>query len=348
MNTLSKFINFFAYLFEVYMSTSPFKISKWIMFSGLTLIVGFNLMGYLKYGKLEISLIYNDSPFVTYVALILIGIGLILSVISYFTLLFQGRNNVLFYIKGMSNMNIKAPEDALSGFERSKQHSEEYEVDSYNKNDLKLKYEEIKNDISRRKGFKNAEKIYIATLGSFPLLFLLGYLTRNSFLKVEILDYNRHSSNGGKWYKLDKFYFSDVNHEIYNSDLTIKEEIERLKNLENDEVGIALAYTFNIEKSSIPSNLQDKTLYLKNSLDIGHDKLSNKDIQKQLLQEISLYMGELSNTKKKIHLFVSAQASMCVNLGKSYMEKTHANIYLYHIDKDTNKQKFYFDLDSVK
>jgi hypothetical protein len=129
----------------------------------------------------------------------------------------------------------------------------------------------------------------LSILGSFPYLFLLGALTRNAYSNVKVLDFDRYQ-DGGKWYVLPLFNTTKeiLTHKLhYNfKDITIDDEINRL-NVNNNDVGIVLGYTFPIDKSVIPEKIRDNTLYLTTSHPTRHDILSNEESQKTLLKDIS-------------------------------------------------------------
>lgn len=115
---------------------------------------------------------------------------------------------------------------------------------------------------------------------------------------------------------------------------TIEDEINRLNESDAD-VSIALGYTFPIKKEVIPPSLKDNTLYLTSSENTRHDILSSEESQEALLKDISYYLNSLSKPNRNIHLFVSAQSSMCMNMGKHYMDNAHGSIILYNYNNGT-------------
>ena len=184
-------------------------------------------------------------------------------------------------------------------------------INSYDKNAVIENYNFNKTLIQERVKNKNSKKVYVAALGSFPYLFLLGSLFKNAYSHINILDYDRHASGGGRWYKLP---FSNeesrtVHHElVVNSTMSIDERINELNDSSIQEVAIALSYTFGINKDAIPEDLKNNTLYLKHSLGIGHDKLSDEESQRELLKELSSYMATLWNNHEKRNSCLSSIA----------------------------------------
>ena len=189
---------------------------------------------------------------------------------------------------------------------------------------------------------QDASKVYIAALASFPALFLVGALFRNAHIETILLDYNRYKST---WYRLNEFSGTHESvHHVLADDETMgyEEKLDRI--LENDptEVGVALAYTFEIPHEQIPEELKEHTLFLKNSFGYGHDRLSDKESQKKLLSELSPLFNKIykSNGVKKIHLFVAAQASMAIALGLHYMDNAHGTIVLHNYDNQTKSHNW--------
>ncbi|HIP43725.1 MAG TPA: SAVED domain-containing protein [Sulfurospirillum arcachonense] len=205
-------------------------------------------------------------------------------------------------------------------------------INSYNKGEVIEDYKFNKTLLEKRIKNKESVKVYIAALGSFPYLFLLGALAKNAYSNVKFIDFNRYK-DGGKWYTLPLFKTTNdkITHKLlYNQDnTTINDEINRL-NKNDADIGIALGYTFPIKKEVVPSTLKNSTLYLTASEEPRHDILSSEESQESLLKDISYYLNSLSKPNRNIHLFVSAQASMCMNIGKHYMDNAHGAILLYN------------------
>jgi len=249
---------------------------------------------------------------------------------------FTKKNTItLVYGKGFENMNNHTPIEAIPKYLHF-DCIEIYfkEINSYKRDELIENYSFYKQLIRDRTLNKSSKKVYIGSLGSFPYLFLLGSLFRNAYSEVITLDFNRHNS---KWYKLpnNSEVKENINHKLMYEDISINEKINDLNNLDYNEVGIALSYTFEVNKDAIPNQLKNHTLYLKNSYGIGHDKLSNEESQKELLKELSVYMATLWNSHKRIHLFVSAQSSICINIGKNYMNNAHGTLILHNYDNNS-------------
>jgi len=317
-------MNFILKIFELLKSDPKTAIAKYLIGIGVILLAG----GSIYYQTAEHLLKYdNAGNIIGYLFLI---VGFVLLIHRYITI----KNNAvtLAYGMGMENMDIHAPFEAIPKYERFDCIEINLQkIDSYNKNSVIENYNFNKILIFERIQNKNSKKVYIGALGSFPYLFLLGSLFRNAYSEVITLDFDRHKS---KWHKLSAFSEKkeNITHILMYEDMTIDEKINELNNLDIAEVGIALSYTFEVNKNAIPPQLQNHALFLKHSHGIGHDKLSNEEAQKALLKELSIYMATLWNNHKKIHLFISAQASMCINIGKIYMNNSHGVLVLHNYD----------------
>jgi hypothetical protein len=284
-----------------------------------------------KYKNITFSLSNESSLSMEILGGLLIVFGIILIFWRFWSL--QAKPPYLVYVRGLSNMEVSDPIKALP---KSDWHAKSlnYEIQSYDRDKLIEDYKYMKWAFEHRIEHQNASKVYIASLASFPALFLVGTLFRNAHIETVLLDYNRHKT---KWYQLKELSDTeDYVHHILAEDETVGYEAKLNQILENSptEVGVALAYTFEIPNEQIPEKLREYTLFLKSSLGYGHDKLSDKESQKRLLNELSLLFNQIYKSKgvEKIHLFVSAQASMTIALGLNYMDNAHGVIVLHNYD----------------
>jgi len=324
-------MNFILKILELLKGDAQTKIAKYLIGSALLLLVG---IGTLKFNYKEYSLEYTDE--INIMGYLLLMIGLVMIVHRYLTI----RNNPisLVYGKGMENMDMHSPIEAVPKYERFDCISLNIkEINSYDKKAVIEDYTFNKTLLENRIQNKNSKKVYVGALGSFPYLFLLGNLFKNAYSNVQVLDFNRYK-DGGKWYKLPLLYEGEkaITHKIISSNnKSIQETITDLNDRENNEVGIALGYTFSINKNAIPKTLEENTLYLETSLGTEHDILSSEEVQTKLLKELSNFMASLWTGHEKIHLFVSAQSSMCINIGKMYMNNAHGKLIIYNYDNDS-------------
>lgn len=341
---MKSIMNFILKIFELLKSDPEIGLVKYLITAGVSSNGIGSIIYHYQDKSTQHTLSYSSGFDIT--GYILIFIGLVILIRRYFTM----KNNAvtLAYGIGIENMDIHVPIQAIPKYERFDCIKINLAtIDSYDRDKVIDNYKFNKTLIEQRIQNRNSVKVYVGALGSFPYLFLLGTLFRNAYSNIVILDYDRHAQGGGKWYKLPPMNENNLKvcHELMYSEMSIEDKINELNNSSSDEVGIALSYTFTVKKEAIPSQLQDNTLYLKNSLGIGHDKLSNEEAQKVLLNEFSAYIATLWNQHKKVHLFVSAQASMCINIGKSYMNNAHGVLVLHNYDNNAKSYNWSIEFD---
>lgn len=335
-NFVNKTDNLLIRLWEIWTSSKVSKIGKFFM------TIGFGLAavgGVVDFSYSDANRTVDGSYDMGDIDPILYFIGIIFMLIGAYMLIQDYRklraNKVLFYFANMMPFgDSKAPLYAMTKDDRISS-VEDYlkKIDSYNKDEVIKNFRFNQELFRERIKHKDIEKIYLAGLGSAPYLYLLGTLVRNGHILCEVLDYER---NEKKWYRLPDIG-DNLTHSLMYEDKSIDEKIDELVACESESVGIALSYTFQIYKDSIPEGFEDNTLYLQHSGGFGNDKLSNKMSQKALIDELVVYMDRLKAANKKIHFFISAQASMCINLGARYQDMTMGEISVYNFNSDRER-----------
>lgn len=342
MKLLNKIID---YIFQYLMSRklSVYKI-------GLSL-VGFGTLffasGSFDFSTKEFSFRWDNAS-----SIIEYTIGTIL-IISELVLIFikniedskiaSKKENYLYYISDSkldseeSFKNSFLPEEGRTNLSKTQR-----KINTYNKKDVIENYQyDNKHEIKPRAKNKNVENTYIAGLGGFPHLYLMGSNFGSAYAQnITVLDFNREKHT---WYVAHKGG-SKLKYKINFEEITVEDKINELKYNGNDEVGIAISNSFTIERSSIPKELVNDTLFLvlEDLPDINN--VEGEITQQSLLEQLTNIMGELSNTKNKIHLIVSARASFCINLGIRYMPKTYPSIVLHNYNKDTKQRDWSIEL----
>lgn len=328
---------FIIKILELFKKDVQVKIAISILTGGIGLLaspVVVSLIQQFVISKNGWDISLQSTPFIqSFLGYMLIIIGLLMCIYKflnankdYLAILYLGAN--------IQNTSQDEPQKFLPSFEKAFCTSRPLEkIDTYNKSEVITDYEFNKKLFRTHIEHNEAKNIYMAAFGSFPYLFLLGSLLRNGYRKINIMDYNRGRS---EWYILGEIgnhVHSVLDNNKHPQGHTIENIISQLQITEGNEVGIALSYTFEIQKNTIPIHLQNQTLYLKNSAGMGHDLLSNKLSQNDLLKELSQYIEKLSQNKK-VCLFVSAQASFCLNMGRTYMDNAHGTVVLYNYSRN--------------
>ncbi|MDN5124737.1 SAVED domain-containing protein [Aliarcobacter butzleri] len=288
----------------------------------------------------------NASSIVEYVVgsfLIVSGVVLIFKKNIEDSRIASKKENFLYYISDSeldSEESFKKdflPEEGRTNLSKVERKINTYKlddvIDSYN-NDRKF-------EIKPRSKNKHVDNTYIAGLGGFPHLYLMGSNFGSAYAsKVSIFDFNRDNQ---VWY-IPNQGGTRIKYRVNFENINVEKKVNELKYNGKDEVGIAISNSFTIEKDSIPVELVNDTLFLILEESLGINNVEGQITQNSLLEQLTNIIGELSNTKSKIHLFVSARASFCINLGSRYMPKTYPTIVLHNYNKDTRKRDWSIEL----
>lgn len=339
---MDNFYRFCIKLVELFKKDTHVKIATAMLFGGITLLSGISI----TIQNESFNLSFNEPNMLMMIlGTILIITGLIMGIIK-----FKNANkdymSTLYIGAGIRGTTQLEPIKYLPSFERAFTISRPLEkINTYDKNEVLEDYKFNKKLFRNHIDHLNAKNVYMASLGSFPYQFLLGSLLRNGYRKVVIMDFDRAID---EWYMLStigtkKHNIIDTSKHKKNE--TIDNAILSLQNNPAQEVGIALSYTFEIKKNSIPNYLQNNTLYLQHSGGRDHDLLSDKVSQSSLLKELSQYIEKLSR-KKTVCLFVSAQSSFCLNLGKNYMDNSHGKLKIYNYDRNSGLQNWFIEFNN--
>ena len=342
MKLLNKIVD---YIFQYLMSR---KLSVYKV--GLSLV----LFGSLLFGAGTFDFIIKDFSFkwdnsssiIEYIIgtfLIISGVILIFRKNIEDSRITSKKQNFLYYISDSkldSDENFKIsflPEEGRTNLSKV-----ERKIDTYNKEEVVGSYlHDKKYEIKPRSKNKNVENTYIASLGGFPHLYLMGSNFGSAYTSnISIFDFDRDKQ---VWY-IPSESGCKRKYKVNFEDISVEEKVKELKYNGNDEVGIAISNSFTIEKDSIPHELINDTLFLVLEDSLGINNVEGQITQKSLTEQLTNIMGELSNKKTKIHLFVSARASFCINLGTYYMPQTYPIIVLYNYNKDTKKRDWSIEL----
>lgn len=331
------FFNFVIELVKIIIPSRVGSIGKSFLFYGFLLATG-GAYYTLKYDSVNETLTigaYDGNPNV-----ILITFGLLFLVIGALLLWrtnkkIMSEQSLMYFANTLEQGDSKAPIYAMEKNDRVNPISKYLKkINTYDKNEVLKNYETNLDLFQERVEHKDINKIYLAALGSAPYLFLLGSLIRNGHIQNEILDYNRDKD---RWYTVSPIG-EELTHTLMHEEVntTVKKKLTELCSNNSKEIGIALAYTFPINKESIPQELQENTIYLTHNLGFSNDKLSNIRSQSSLLNELTIYIDSIKSVNKKVHLFVSAQASFCIRLGKRYQDKTMGEICIHNFSGSDN------------
>lgn len=339
MKLLDRIINIIIYYWE------KTRTDIFLKLASLMILGVFGLIGGQRFFITDgdRSLLYESFPSsFDYVVAIMILIPALFIIYKKF-LIDISKSNFLFYI---SDKTFNTEDILKRGFIPSKGRVNlipyEKKIDTYKQDEVIKAYNLSKDNINHRTMNNNVENTYIAGLGGFPHLFVCGSLFGSAYASnITVLDYDRDNS---KWYTLPLVGESAKYVLLNNKDKSLKETISKLLKGNSEDIGIAICNTFSIDKKSIPNNMKNKTIFIEPNIGRDFDSVDNKTAQDSLIKQLSLIMGEMSNTKKRIHLFVAARASFCIKLGIGYMPQTHGKVVLHNYNKITKKRDWAIEL----
>lgn len=332
MKFLKSIGNFLLFIVKLFRTDIKVSIARTLLSSGIILAAGgptYNLL-FIK-DDIEVKLQVDNTGY------ILLGLGITLIIISVLMLMkfynSVSKNSYLYFSPLLEGMDKEMPRYAVDKEDKYSVTTQNIgvNVDSYNKEEVIEEYNYLKKSFEKRLDHSESNKVYMAVIGSFPYMYLLGTLLRNGHIQSFIMDYSNEKQ---EWYVLQPLG-PKSHHVVTNTSNSLDDEINILSQNSSSDIGIALSYTYDIYQNTIPDNLKNNTLYLQNSFGQGHYLLSSEETQQSLIDELLQFIQRLSQNGKTIHLFVSAQASFCVNLGKRYQNNVTGEIVLHNYNSES-------------
>ncbi len=236
----------YIYQYLISKKLNLYKVFLRLILFGITLLG----IGSFNLETKDFSFKYDNgvSAIEYFIGAFLICSGLIGILIKYIKDLkiSSSRENYLYYIsdseldsKSSFNKNILPDEGRtnLSKIERK--------FDTYSKEQVIENYElDGKREIEPRSKNKNAENTYIAGLGSFPHLYLMGSHFGSAYdSNIQILDFDRQRYI---WY-IPKNIGNRLKYKINFENIEVKDKVDILKYNGNKEVGIAISNSYSME-----------------------------------------------------------------------------------------------------
>lgn len=292
---------------------------------------------YKIFGLIEISL-SNDS-IGTYLSIAGFLVGLLLVIIGLMLIKKGARSTSRVLIVSMLGESAHFPDSIL-------QESEKLDI----RETIKLGLKEGENYIEQSIQMFNAEKmvdiyhrfilhgdckkVLLGGRARVPFLVAYGSCFKSISAKVEYFD-QLHSDN--KWYFLD-----DENENI-------TPEYQSYNNLKPNaagDIGLVIAFTSNVESHQLPLELQDHTLFISSSIGCRRNLIKNEENLLEISSKIKHIIDDLSAKEGciKIHLFLSIQASLALELGKNYQEGTHKNWVIHNFDASAGQYLWAIEL----
>lgn len=235
----------------------------------------------------------------------------------------QSRKVARLIINGLPNMQLNFPDNILNTAEKflarepvmlsAKSENLDAQVDMYNA-------ESKVNLISRFVTHEGCQKLYVGGLARIPFLIGYGAMLRN----ISGLSYfDKLHSNGG-WRLLDD---EDVKIELVYRD-------EALSPNQKGEIGIALGMSTEVLFEQLPDALKNHTIFIDTTGGVERNKVLNQENLHRLSKTLAEKIDSLSSKSdvKSIHLFLSIQSTLAIEIGRRYQEGTHKDWVIYNYD----------------
>lgn len=321
-DTFEKFKWFVNALFAFKKSTYPLtKI-------GAKLIVGTPILSLVATITFPKDFIISTLEFSTgeaslLLSLISVAIGIAL---IHFELSSNARHTARVLITGLPGTNTHFPEDVLSKTEARKAREAVQLGTEEDKGSLDTQITRFNSEVcvdlfNRFIVHDNCKKIYIGGLARVPFLVAYGSLLRTLTASVVYFD---KLHRGASWKTLQE--------ENKKITLQYNELISSPNN--NGDIGIAIGFTTPINCTQLPEALQNHTTIISPSIESERNLIQNQENLESISGEVQKIIDKLSESEKvkRIHLFLSVQSSLAIQIGRRYQEGIHRNWVVHNFN----------------
>jgi len=179
---------------------------------------------------------------------------------------------------------------------------------------------------------RDCEGIYIGGLTRIPLLVAYGTFLKNISAKITYFDkFHRE----GKWKVLND---EDVNisFEIHENPCS--------PNAQGD-IGIALGFSTQILKQQLPAALAENTIFLSPNTEKSRNLIMNQSNLERISESFKSIIDNLNTPDvRRVHLFLSVQSSLAIEIGRQYQEGTHRNWVIHNFDAEQGRYSWAIEL----
>ncbi|OQX34754.1 MAG: hypothetical protein B0D91_11905 [Oceanospirillales bacterium LUC14_002_19_P2] len=193
---------------------------------------------------------------------------------------------------------------------------------------------ELEADIFRRFILHDrCQRLYIGGLARVPFLVAYGACLRN--ISSEILYFDKFHREG-QWSLL-----TEEDCKISFEDTAIKTGVNSC-----GDIGLAIGFTTPISREQIPAELQDFTTILTSNSGHKRNLVKNQVNLQNLSIEVAEILDQMSALPncRKVHLFLSVQSSLALDIGRRFQEGTQRNWVIHNFDSTTNTYKWALEL----
>lgn len=298
------------------------------LIGGLNIVLRLFLPETYLVDKLELDYAGIGSASLWFAGILMI-VGITLIYIGIKTSLKKARKTARVLIVSMLGESACFPDNIL--FESEKLDAREpvklglIESEDYQSHSIQMFNSEKMVDIYHRFILhQDCQKVFLGGRARIPFLVAYGSCFRN--ISAKVVYYDQLHLNG-KWGLLD-----DEDQQIS----LIYNDIGSIQPNSDGEVGLALGFTTPIEAHQLPDKMQNNTLFISSDTTPTRNLIKNQDNLERISAEIKTIVDRLSSKKncKNIHLFLSVQVSLALEIGRNYQEGTHKSWVIHNFDAD--------------
>jgi len=310
----------------------PFSLS--MLYSAIDVTISFNAD--FPVDSIRASLQDSSTPFYASFVLMVVGAFLI-----YSDLKSNLRHTSKVIIASMPRISREFPDEILDSSE--KEFCRESVVlgqsvsggDEHIERQTKFYNAELLVDILNRFVVQeDCKKLYFGGLARIPFLVAYGYMLKN--LKCAIIYFDKfHKSSS--WQLLD------------DEDLKVKldsSEIIEIQPSPSGDVGLAIGFSTRINQEQLPIPLREHTLIVSSNQSIDRNLIKNQENLIRVSNEICKVIDELSHREgcKKVHLFLSVQSTLAIDIGRRYQEGVHKNWVIHNFSPESDSYSWALEL----
>ena len=251
------------------------------------------------------------------------------------------RHTARVVISAMPGVSTDFPDEVLEpsekAFCREPVHLGVYQTISENIEQQIRRYNaELEVDIFKRHILQDkGQKLYIGGLARIPFLVAYGALLRN--ISAEILYFDKLHSKGNYALLVDEHTHVTLNKPTF---------VDKVNNSGDAAIAIGLSTPINI--CQIPEEFRNSIIMLFSEKGTSRNLIKNQDN----LQEMSARIGELIDRLsalpgcKRIHLFLSVQSALAIEIGRRYQEGTQQNWVIHNFEPSSQSYTWALELSS--
>jgi len=312
------------------------SIGQWSIFSP-EIALSFFPDSWLSQISIDLS---NKSIVHDIITVILIFFGLALIIFDIRNVQRKARTTAKVLVSGMSGTSTRFPNELLSWAEQNNSR-ELIELgvldDGFNSIDSQVsKYnsEINSNMIKRFILHEDCNKLYLGGLARVPFLVAYGACFRA--ISAEVVYFDRFHREG------DWKLLNDESESISFSEY----DLDTLKPDSKGNIGLALGFSTAILKSQLPDFISGHTLILSPNIQLGRNLIKNQENLHLISGEVQNIIDRLSSLEgcEKVHLFLSVQSTLALDIGKRYQEGIHKNWIIHNYNGSLSEYDWAIEL----